>query len=116
MRAELCRINAPPKVEGVQVVGKAVDGNIIRGVGRYLGGNQGPSLFEWFRLNTNSKVRVLLSNSCNEYILTKEDVGRCLVFRYTLENTYTFLIRVFLKMLCEKTFKIFRFCESTMLT
>lgn len=78
---------APPKVEDVKVVGKAVEGNVIKGVGRYVGGNQGPCIYHWFRLDTNTKERVLLSTTSNEYTLTKEDVGRCLVFQYTPVNT-----------------------------
>lgn len=40
---------APPSVGDVQISGDVVEGNTIRGVGRYFGGREGPSKFEWLR-------------------------------------------------------------------
>lgn len=40
---------APPSVSNVQVIGEAVEGCTIRGVGEYFGGRQGPIKFEWLR-------------------------------------------------------------------
>lgn len=33
----------------VQISGDVVEGNTIRGVGKYFGGREGPSKFEWLR-------------------------------------------------------------------
>lgn len=64
-------VAAPPKVDGVQVVGKDVEGNVIKGVGNYFGGNQGPSLFEWFRLDSNTKLvmHAYLLSHLKKYVL-----------------------------------------------
>lgn len=42
---------APPSVSNVRIIGDAVEGNVIRGVGNYFGGREGPSKFEWLREN-----------------------------------------------------------------
>lgn len=36
-------------MDNVQITGDAVEGSIIRGVGDYFGGKEGPSKFEWCR-------------------------------------------------------------------
>lgn len=36
-------------MSNVQITGDAVEGSIIRGVGEYFGGKEGPSKFEWLR-------------------------------------------------------------------
>jgi len=45
---------APPCVSNVKIVGDAVEGNTIKGVGDYFGGREGPSKFEWLRKNMDS--------------------------------------------------------------
>lgn len=40
---------APPSVSNLHITGDAVEGNILRGVGEYFGGKEGPSKFEWLR-------------------------------------------------------------------
>jgi len=45
---------APPRVSNVKIVGEAVEGCTIKGVGDYFGGREGPSKFEWLRENTES--------------------------------------------------------------
>lgn len=40
---------APPSVNDLQFIGDAIEGNIIKGVGKYFGGREGPSKFEWLR-------------------------------------------------------------------
>jgi hypothetical protein len=42
---------APPSVSNVRMVGDAVEGITIKGVGDYFGGREGPSKFEWLRKN-----------------------------------------------------------------
>lgn len=42
-------VAAPPSVGDVQISGDVVEGNTIRGIGRYFGGKEGPSKFEWLR-------------------------------------------------------------------
>jgi hypothetical protein len=73
---------APPSVNNVQIIGDAVEGNIIRGVGEYFGGKEGPSKFEWLRENKDTGDFVLVSTGITEYTLTKEDIGRRLAFLY----------------------------------
>lgn len=53
---------APPSVSNVRIVGEAVEGNIIKGVGDYFGGREGPSKFEWLRKNRD--VGSVFSASC----------------------------------------------------
>ncbi|KAK7328506.1 hypothetical protein VNO77_22615 [Canavalia gladiata] len=73
---------APPSVSNVRIVGDAVEGSIIKGVGDYFGGREGPSKFEWLRENKDSGGFLLVSAGTSEYTLTKEDVGCCLAFVY----------------------------------
>ncbi|XP_009597927.1 187-kDa microtubule-associated protein AIR9 [Nicotiana tomentosiformis] len=77
---------APPSVSDVQISGDVVEGNIIRGVGNYFGGREGPSKFEWLREDKDTREFVLVSSGTNEYTLTKEDVGWCLAFVYIPVN------------------------------
>ncbi|XP_031264195.1 187-kDa microtubule-associated protein AIR9 isoform X1 [Pistacia vera] len=73
---------APPSVSNVRITGDTVEGNIIKGVGEYFGGREGPSKFEWLRENKDSGEYVLVSTGTAEYTLVKEDVGRQLAFVY----------------------------------
>ncbi|TKY72978.1 187-kDa microtubule-associated protein AIR9 [Spatholobus suberectus] len=73
---------ALPSVSNVKIVGDAVEGITIKGVGDYFGGREGPSKFEWLRENRDSGGFLLVSAGTSEYALTKEDVGCCLSFVY----------------------------------
>ncbi|KAF2317884.1 hypothetical protein GH714_041204 [Hevea brasiliensis] len=73
---------APPSVSNVQIVGDVVEGCIIKGVGEYFGGREGPSKFEWLRENKENGDFLLVSMGTSEYTLTKEDVGRHIAFVY----------------------------------
>ncbi|XP_024632568.1 187-kDa microtubule-associated protein AIR9 isoform X1 [Medicago truncatula] len=73
---------APPSVSNVRIVGDAVEGITIKGVGDYFGGREGPSKFEWLRKNRDTGDFMLVSAGTSEYTLTKEDVGCCLTFVY----------------------------------
>lgn len=42
---------AAPSVSNVRILGDAVEGNTIKGVGCYFGGKEGPSKFDWLREN-----------------------------------------------------------------
>ncbi|KAL5731675.1 microtubule-associated protein air9 [Ranunculus cassubicifolius] len=42
---------AAPSVSNVQILGDVIEGNIMKGVGEYFGGREGPSKFEWLREN-----------------------------------------------------------------
>lgn len=74
--------SAPPSVSNVVIVGDAIEGNTIKGVGEYFGGREGPSKFEWLRENKDTGDFVLVSTGATEYSLTKEDVGRRLAYLY----------------------------------
>ncbi|XP_064982963.1 187-kDa microtubule-associated protein AIR9-like [Musa acuminata AAA Group] len=73
---------AAPSVNNVQIIGDAVEGNVIKGVGEYFGGKEGPSRFKWLRESKDSSICELASSGTSEYTLTKEDIGRRLVFIY----------------------------------
>ncbi|XP_050222045.1 187-kDa microtubule-associated protein AIR9 isoform X2 [Mercurialis annua] len=73
---------APPSVTNVQIVGDIVEGNIIKGVGKYFGGREGPSKFEWLCESKESGNFQLVSTGTSEYTLTKDDVGRHIAFAY----------------------------------
>ena len=42
-------MTALPSVNNVRIIGVHVEGNIIKGVGDYFGGREGPSKFDWLR-------------------------------------------------------------------
>ncbi|KAG5254640.1 187-kDa microtubule-associated protein [Salix suchowensis] len=77
---------APPSVNNVRIIGDVVEGNIVKGVGNYFGGKEGPSKFEWLRENKNTGDFVSISTGASEYALTNEDVGRRLAFVYSPIN------------------------------
>ncbi|KQK21044.1 187-kDa microtubule-associated protein AIR9 [Brachypodium distachyon] len=74
-----------PSVSNVHVVGDVVEDNTIKGNGKYFGGKEGLSKFQWFREKENGGFLLVLSNS-TEYTLTKEDVGCRLKYVYTPIN------------------------------
>lgn len=45
---------AHPSVSDVQITGEVVEGSTIKGVGKYFGGREGPSKFDWLREDKNS--------------------------------------------------------------
>ncbi|KAH7661175.1 Leucine rich repeat proteins some proteins containing F-box protein [Dioscorea alata] len=73
---------ATPSVSNVQILGDAVEGNTIKGIGKYFGGREGPSKFEWLRERKETGDFLLASSGSMEYTLTKEDVGRRMAFVY----------------------------------
>ncbi|XP_052179549.1 187-kDa microtubule-associated protein AIR9 [Diospyros lotus] len=77
---------APPSVNDVQIIGDAVEGSTIKGIGKYFGGREGPSKFEWLREDKNSGECLLVSTGTTDYALTKEDVGWKLAFVYIPVN------------------------------
>lgn len=77
---------APPSVNNVQIIGDAVEGNRIKGIGQYFGGREGPSKYEWLREDKDTGVPVLVSTGTNEYTLVKEDIGWHLTFVYLPVN------------------------------
>ncbi|XP_039006552.1 187-kDa microtubule-associated protein AIR9-like [Hibiscus syriacus] len=77
---------APPSVNNVRIIGDAVEGNVVRGVGNYFGGREGPSKFEWLRENKETGDFLIVTSGTSEYTLTKEDVGRRLAFVYIPMN------------------------------
>eukprot|EP00250_Pteridium_aquilinum_P034177 c7193_g1_i1 orf=271-5415(-) len=78
---------AAPCVKNVQVVGPFVEGTTIKGVGRYFGGREGTSKFEWLREDVQSGEFKLACRGAAEYSLSKEDVGLCMMFIYTPVNS-----------------------------
>ncbi|XP_050287911.1 187-kDa microtubule-associated protein AIR9 isoform X2 [Quercus robur] len=76
---------AHPSVSNVRIIGDAVEGCTIKGVGDYLGGREGPSKFEWLREKDTGDF-LLVSTGTSEFTLTKEDVGRRLAFVYIPTN------------------------------
>lgn len=54
---------ARPSVRNVEIVGDAIEGTIIKGVGDYFGGEEGNSTFEWSRKNMETNGFVF-SSSC----------------------------------------------------
>ncbi|KAG1368409.1 putative 187-kDa microtubule-associated protein AIR9 [Cocos nucifera] len=77
---------AAPSVNNVWIIGDAVEGNKIKGVGKYFGGREGPSKFEWLRESKETSKFILLSSGTTEYTLRKEDVGRRITFVYVPVN------------------------------
>ncbi|KAL2643139.1 hypothetical protein R1flu_010726 [Riccia fluitans] len=77
---------APPSVNNVQIVGDAMDGNVLTGYGRYFGGVEGLSKFEWLREDLESGQFKLVSRGSVDYTLGPEDVGLRMMFIYTPVN------------------------------
>ncbi|KAI4312428.1 hypothetical protein MLD38_037238 [Melastoma candidum] len=77
---------APPTVNNVSIMGDLVEGCIVKGVGDYFGGREGPSKFEWLREDKDNGDFVSVTKGTAEYTLTKEDVGRRVAFAYVPIN------------------------------
>ncbi|KAG6542402.1 hypothetical protein Mapa_016231 [Marchantia paleacea] len=77
---------APPSVNNVQIVGDATDGNVLTGYGRYFGGVEGLSKFEWLREDLESGQFKLVSRGTVDYTLGPDDVGLRMMFIYTPVN------------------------------
>ncbi|MCO5582339.1 hypothetical protein L7F22_036233 [Adiantum nelumboides] len=77
---------AAPCVRNVHVIGPLVEGATIKGAGRYFGGREGKSMFEWLREDVESGKFELASRGTVEYCLSKDDVGLRLMFSYTPVN------------------------------
>lgn len=73
---------APPSVKNVRILGDVIEGSIIKGIGDYFGGIEGQSKFEWLLQNKSTGDYELVLTGAAEYTLTKEDIGRRLVFSY----------------------------------
>ena len=77
---------ASPSVSAVQIIGDAINGNVIKGNGHYFGGKEGASKFEWLRENPESGEFKVVSRGNLDYTLSDEDVGRRMMFMYTPVN------------------------------
>ncbi|CAN8287520.1 unnamed protein product [Cochlearia groenlandica] len=77
---------APPSVSNVRITGDAVEGCVLKGIGDYFGGKEGPSKFQWLRKNKETGEFSLISAGTSEYTLTQEDVGRHVTFVYIPAN------------------------------
>ncbi|KAH0932660.1 hypothetical protein HID58_009777 [Brassica napus] len=77
---------APPSVSNVRIIGDAVEGCVLKGIGDYFGGKEGPSKFQWLRKNNETGDLSLISAGTSEYTLTQEDVGRHVTFVYIPAN------------------------------
>ncbi|XP_078436682.1 outer arm dynein light chain 1 protein isoform X2 [Wolffia australiana] len=73
---------ASPSVRNVRILGDAVEGSTIKGVGEYFGGKEGPSKFEWLREERDNGEFHVVSVGAAEYTLTKDDIDRRLSFVY----------------------------------
>ncbi|XP_010519077.1 PREDICTED: 187-kDa microtubule-associated protein AIR9-like [Tarenaya hassleriana] len=77
---------APPSVSNLRIIGDPVEGCVLKGVGDYFGGKEGPSKFEWLRENMETGDLSLVSAGTSVYTLTQEDVGRRVTFVYIPTN------------------------------
>jgi hypothetical protein len=77
---------SPPSVSSVRIIGDAVNGNVIQGAGKYFGGKEGASKFEWLRENLDTGEFKLVSRGNSDYTLADDDVGRRMMFMYTPVN------------------------------
>ncbi|KAH0889479.1 hypothetical protein HID58_051908 [Brassica napus] len=77
---------APPSVSNVRIIGDAVEGCVLKGIGDYFGGKEGPSKFQWLRKNNETGDLSLILAGTSEYTLTQEDVGRHVTFVYIPAN------------------------------
>ncbi|CAM6071507.1 unnamed protein product [Sphagnum tenellum] len=79
---------AHPSVSAVHIQGELVEGNVIRGSGKYFGGREGASKFEWLREKSlESGEFKLVSRGKLEYSLTDKDAGLRIMFMYTPIDT-----------------------------
>ncbi|XP_019057902.1 PREDICTED: 187-kDa microtubule-associated protein AIR9, partial [Tarenaya hassleriana] len=77
---------ALPSVSNVRIIGDVIEGCVLKGVGDYFGGKEGPSKFEWLRENKETGDLSLVSAGTSVYTLTQEDIGRHVTFVYIPTN------------------------------
>jgi hypothetical protein len=73
-------VTAPPSVSNVRIIGDIVEGNIIKGVGDYFGGKEGPSKFEWLRENKNTGLVCSISHNLPLFLGKKRTYSLEFVF------------------------------------
>ncbi|CAM6043792.1 unnamed protein product [Sphagnum compactum] len=78
---------AQPCVTAVKIVGEAIEGNLICGIGNYFGGREGVSKFQWLHESLESGEFKLVLQEKMEYTLTDKDVGLRMMFKYTPVRT-----------------------------
>lgn len=75
---------ARPTVVDVDVEGSLVEGNVVTGVGRYFGGEQGTCVFQWARgTSAGGPFAPVPGATAPQYELTLADVGNVLRFEFT---------------------------------
>ncbi|XP_023758150.1 187-kDa microtubule-associated protein AIR9 isoform X1 [Lactuca sativa] len=74
-----------PKVLKLDVRGELVEGNIITGHPEvaWCGGTPAKGISSWLRRRWNSSPVVISGAENEEYLLTLDDIGSCLVYMYT---------------------------------
>ncbi|KAL3833703.1 hypothetical protein ACJIZ3_008439 [Penstemon smallii] len=74
-----------PKVIKIDVRGELVEGNTIKGYPEvaWCGGTPGKGVASWLRRRWNSSPVVIPGAEEEEYQLTLDDIGSCLVYMYT---------------------------------
>lgn len=94
---------APPSVSNVRIVGDTVEGSIIKGVGHYFGGREGPSKFEWLRKNRDAGL-VFFSSCFTEGRLSLMCAFEILMVNYCINFDALEIVNAFI---LSKTFFIF---------
>lgn len=67
---------AVPSVNNVRIIGDAIEGNVIKGVGTYFGGREGPSKFEWLREHKENGLVLCIFVPKNKTYMN----GNCIAF------------------------------------
>ncbi|KAL8192254.1 hypothetical protein R6Q57_027921 [Mikania cordata] len=68
-----------PRLLSLQVVGTAVEGTTIYVNKQYWGGDEGDSVFRWFRTSSDGMQKEIADAATSSYLLSAEDIG-CFVF------------------------------------
>lgn len=64
-----------PRLISLQIVGKSVEGSTLLAEKRYWGGEEGESIFRWFRTGSDGQQLPIDGASTSSYTLSVDDIG-----------------------------------------
>lgn len=74
---------ATPKITSLAIPGECTEDATLSAEYKYYGGVEGKSIKQWFRQDIDSKKQEQVALNVLQYTLTKEDIGKRIVFQYT---------------------------------
>ncbi|KAH9578745.1 AMP-activated protein kinase [Trypanosoma melophagium] len=77
-------VAAPPTCPHLEIKGNAVEGHVLMAEADYVGGLEGDSSLNWFRITPDgTEIPIDISDPWAGYKLTSDDIGSCIKVKFT---------------------------------